>query len=56
MFVRENITSVRGHSGAILYYEGTVEDITERRWAEQELVHYNEQLENAARLPPQVLL
>src|SRR5258708_29268096 len=47
MFVRQSVKSVSDDSGKILYYEGTVEDITERRWAEQELVHYNEQLENA---------
>jgi len=34
--VRENARVVRGPDGRILYYEGTVEDITERKQAEEE--------------------
>jgi two-component system, sensor histidine kinase and response regulator len=49
MFVRENVKSVRDNSGTVLYYEGAVEDITEQRWAEQELVLYTRQLEEAQR-------
>ena len=37
LFVRESARAVRGQDGAILYYEGTVEDITERRRAERAL-------------------
>jgi PAS domain S-box-containing protein len=35
--VRENARVVRDESGKVLYYEGTFEDITERKKAEQEL-------------------
>jgi PAS domain S-box-containing protein len=34
LFVRESARAVCGLDGAVLYYEGTVEDITERRRAE----------------------
>ena len=35
IFVRESARAVRGADGSALYYEGTVEDITERKQAEQ---------------------
>jgi PAS domain S-box-containing protein len=35
LFVRENARAIRDNSGTILYYEGTVEDITERKKAEK---------------------
>lgn len=35
--VRENVTVVRNDEGKILYYDGTVEDITERKLAEEAL-------------------
>jgi PAS domain S-box-containing protein len=37
LFVRENARAVRGPDGAVLYYEGTVEDISDRKAAEQAL-------------------
>jgi PAS domain S-box-containing protein len=37
LFVRENARVVRGPDGAVLYYEGTVEDISDRKAAEQAL-------------------
>ncbi|MGC1121657.1 MAG: PAS domain S-box protein [Candidatus Methanofastidiosia archaeon] len=37
VFLRENAKAVRDEKGTILYYEGTVEDITQRRKAEEEL-------------------
>jgi len=37
LFVRENARAVREQDGAVLYYEGTVEDITDRKAAEQAL-------------------
>ena len=49
MFVRETVQSVRDDTGKILHYEGTVEDITEHKWAENELVRYTRQLEQAQR-------
>ena len=36
LFVRENARAIRDDSGIILYYEGTIEDITERKKAEEE--------------------
>ncbi|MFX0122600.1 MAG: ATP-binding protein [Candidatus Hodarchaeota archaeon] len=37
MFVRENAKGVFDNSGKILYYEGSVEDITDKKEAEEEL-------------------
>jgi PAS domain S-box-containing protein len=37
LFVRENAKVVRDPNGKILYFEGTVEDITERKRAEEKL-------------------
>lgn len=42
--VRENARAVRGQNGDILYYEGTVEDITEYKLAEEKLKSSHEQL------------
>ena len=36
LLIRENARAIRDESGGILYYEGTVEDITERKRAEAE--------------------
>jgi PAS domain S-box-containing protein len=45
VFLRENAKAVRDETGIILYYEGTVEDITQRKKAEERLKEYSEQLE-----------
>ncbi|MBX9580832.1 MAG: PAS domain S-box protein, partial [Gemmataceae bacterium] len=37
VYVRENARVVRGPGGGVLYYEGTAEDITDRRRAEETL-------------------
>ena len=37
LFVRESARAVRGQDGSVLYYEGTVEDISDRKVAEQAL-------------------
>ncbi len=51
IFVRENARAVRDQSGNVMYYEGTVEDITERRAVEQALeeseAHFRALAENA---------
>ncbi len=39
IWVSENARAVRGETGALLYYEGTVEDITARKTAEEQLLH-----------------
>lgn len=44
IFVRENAKAVRDEKGNILYYEGTVEDITERKRTEEELKKSREKL------------
>ena len=49
ILVRENLKSVRDGSGEILRHEGAVEDITERKKVERELVRYTQQLEQAQR-------
>ena len=41
LFVRENARVVRDEQGQVLYYEGTVEDVTERRIAQERLFHLN---------------
>jgi PAS domain S-box-containing protein len=41
LIVRENARAIRGPDGRVRYYEGTVEDITARRFAEQRLFHLN---------------
>jgi PAS domain S-box-containing protein len=45
IWVSTNARSVRDGSGAILYYEGTSENITERKEAENEIRRLNEDLE-----------
>ena len=46
IYVRESAKAIRDAGGQILYYEGTVEDITERRWAEEALRLSGEQYQN----------
>jgi PAS domain S-box-containing protein len=45
IFVRENARVVRDKAGKILYYEGTVEDFTERKRAEEALQKARDELE-----------
>ena len=42
--VRENARAVRNDDGQVSYYEGTVEDITQRKRAEEEVKNSREQL------------
>jgi len=37
IYVRENAKAIKDENGNLLYYEGTIEDITERKRAEEEL-------------------
>jgi PAS domain S-box-containing protein len=48
IFVRENARAVRGPDGAVLYYEGTVEDITEGKKAEERVRLHQKQLRSLA--------
>ena len=49
IFVRESARAVRGKNNAVLYYEGTVEDITERKRAEEALKQKLDQLAKKSR-------
>jgi PAS domain S-box-containing protein len=48
MFVRENARAIRASDGTLLYYEGTVEDITEQKKAEKKIQSYQKQLRSLA--------
>jgi PAS domain S-box-containing protein len=43
-FVRENAKAIVGENGSVLFCEGTVEDITEQKKAEEKIHDYQEQL------------
>ncbi len=45
IYVRENARAIRDEAGNVLYYEGTVEDITERKTAEREAETLRTQLD-----------
>ena len=48
MYVMENARAIRDAEGKTLYYEGTVEDITERKKAEESIDQYQRQLRSLA--------
>ncbi len=48
--VLENARAIRGPDGKVLYYEGTLTEITERKRQERELLSYTKQVEEARRL------
>jgi PAS domain S-box-containing protein len=45
IWVNDTARAVKDEQGQVLYYEGSVEDITERKQAEEELRRYREHLE-----------
>ncbi|MDB5324447.1 MAG: hypothetical protein JWM57_16 [Phycisphaerales bacterium] len=49
IWISENARAVRDGDGVVAYYEGTVEDVTERRTAEKRLRRLNDQLEERVR-------
>ncbi len=46
IWISENARAVRNHNGQLIRYEGTVEDITERKEAQAALERANQQLES----------
>ena len=50
--IRENSRAVRDSDGAVVYYEGTVEDVTERKRAEAALAEARSKLETVIRQSP----
>lgn len=48
LYVRESAVAVRDDNGKVVYYEGTVEDITKRKKAEEKLLVYQKQLRSLA--------
>lgn len=48
IFVSENAKAIKGEDGNVIYYEGTVEDITEQKRAEERIHAYQEELRSLA--------
>lgn len=55
IWISENAWAVRDVHGRILYYEGTVQDITERKLAERALVEARRAAENSSRAKSEFL-
>ncbi len=49
IWARDSARAVRNNQSQVLYYEGALEDITERKWAEKALHRLNEMLEEEAK-------
>jgi adenylate cyclase len=56
IWISENVRAVKDHKDRILYYEGTVRDVTDRRRMESALRHQRQETERmlASILPPSV--
>jgi signal transduction histidine kinase len=48
LFVEESAFAARDTNGNTLYYEGTAQDVSQRKEAEDKLMHYQEQLRSLA--------
>lgn len=55
IWISENVRVIRDSAGQVLYYEGTVEDITDRKRAEEELRRAKTAAEEASRSKSQFL-
>ncbi len=50
IYFRESAHAVKNEEGEIIYYDGILEDYTEKKMMEQNLIHAKEEAENADRL------
>jgi PAS domain S-box-containing protein len=55
IYILENSKAIKGNNGEVLYYEGTIEDITERILAQQELIEAKKRAEESDRLKTEFL-
>ncbi|KAF0151125.1 MAG: Signal transduction histidine kinase [Ignavibacteria bacterium] len=55
IYVRESARAIKDSDGNVLYYEGTVEDITEKKKAEEEIIQAKEKAEKSDRLKSEFL-
>ena len=56
MWISEHARAVRGPGGGVAYYEGTVEDITERKWAEESLHEITAKLQSLVQASPLAII
>jgi PAS domain S-box-containing protein len=54
LMISENARAVRDQQGGVIYYEGTIEDITERQKAEEDLLNEKNKLADLFRVSLQV--
>lgn len=55
IYIMENSKAIKGDKGEVLYYEGTIEDITERKLAQQELIEAKKRAEESDKLKTEFL-
>jgi PAS domain S-box-containing protein len=55
IYVRESARAIKDENNAILYYEGTVEDISEKKKAEEDIILAKEKAEKSDRLKTEFL-
>ena len=56
MWISEHARAVRGPGGKVAYYEGTVEDITERKWAEESLHEITAKFQSLVQASPLAII
>jgi len=55
IYIFENSTAVKGDNEEVIYYEGTIEDITEKKLAQEELIKAKKRAEEADKLKTEFL-